>query len=68
MNKSMHIVLKIDRRNDKNLLPDEVQQTAQKLNKRLNKTHLGSEISTRFSTTTDIVITGISKEPSKLIK
>ncbi|WP_425591830.1 DinI-like family protein [Hafnia paralvei] len=36
--------------------------------KRLNKKYVGAQTSTRFATATDIVITGASKDASKVIR
>ena len=64
----MRVEIKIDRRNEKSLPPDGLQQIAQELKKRLNKKYVSVETSTRFATATDIVITGASKEAAKVIR
>lgn len=45
-----------------------MQQITQEIKRRLNKKCVGAETSTRFATATDIVITGASKEASKVIR
>ena len=64
----MRVEIKIDGRNEKSLPRDGLHQIAQELKKRLNKKYVGAETSTRFATATDIVITGASKEASKVIR
>ena len=64
----MRVEIKIDRRNEKSLPRDGLHQIAQELKKRLNKKYVCAENSTRFATATDIVITGASKDTSKVIR
>lgn len=62
----MRVEIKIDRRNEKSLPLDGLHQIAQELIKRLNKKYEGAETSTRFATATNVVITGASKDISKM--
>ncbi|AMH18701.1 DinI family protein [Hafnia paralvei] len=64
----MRVEIKIDRRNEKSLPSDGLVQIDRELKKRLNKKYHGTETFTRFATATDIVITGGSKEASKVIR
>lgn len=64
----MRVEIKIDIRNEKSLPSDGLEQIDRELKKRLNKKYHGTETSTRFATATDIVITGGSKEASKVIR
>ncbi|WP_336194777.1 DinI-like family protein [Hafnia paralvei] len=64
----MRVEIKIDRRNEKSLPSDGLEQIDRELKKRLNKKHHGTETFARFATATDIVITGGSKEASKIIR
>ena len=64
----MRVEIKIDRRNEKSLPSDGLEQIDRELIKRLNKKYHSTETSTRFATATDIVITGASKDASKVIR